>query len=156
MLGGVNSNIQTCQWSTYCAENVGEMWYSFLLPLMTPPLEFYWCDCYSFVYFINKSFWYNCSTSVGTTSRLVSRNVNATLKVWTPHQICSEPNGLWQRGLQCEPFCLYKQRMLSPQGSSRGLTGAIVKNVNCRFSFFESPSRRQTVPGTSNCACTPG
>lgn len=73
----------------------------------------------------------------------VSRNV----KVRTPHQICSEPNGLWQRGPQ------YKQRTLSLWGCSRGLTGAIVKNVNC--GFLESPSRRRTVPVTSSCACKP-
>lgn len=82
---------------------------------------------------------------MGTTSQLVGRNV----KVRTPHQICSEPNGLWQRGLQ------YKQRTLSLLGMLSWPDWCHCKECQLQISFYESPSRWQTVPVTSSCACKP-
>lgn len=93
-------------------------------------------------------FWYNCSTSSSTTSRLVSWDVTTLLRVWTPDQICGEPNGLRLRGRAVQT-----EDALSRSFSPCGLTGAIVKNVNWRVVFSESPRRRQTVPAKSSCAC---
>lgn len=65
--------------------------------------------------------WYNCSTSVGTTSQIGSRNVK---------QVCSEPTQASDSARRTSRSARTNKRMLSSRGYSRGLTGAVVKNVS--------------------------
>lgn len=126
-------------------------WNVMLLSRPHPTLWVHWCDCYSFVYFINKSF--------GTT----------VLPQWAPrqrwwagmwtlhsksgHVFCSKPDGVWRGRVVAE------EDSLPPRGGGGGVLSwpdrCQCKECQLQICFFESPSRRQTVPVMSSCACKP-